>query len=551
MDQPTLNFYDRHAVETATRYRAVDQTAWRQQLQEAFPPGSRILDVGTGSGRDLAAMLEMGFNASGTEPVAAMRQESFKAYPELAGKVFDYGLPLPEEANLGAAFDGVVCSAVLMHVPEAELFNTAVSLRHVLREKGKLWISVPAARPGLDAQHRDATGRLFKPLPAEYLVLLFEQLGFQLLKRWNNADLLGREGMEWHNFLFELDKARGQPLSRIERVMNRDVKDATYKLALFRALSELGTMQSRQAEWLPSREVALPLRLISEKWFRYYWPIFEATEFIPQKNGEQPGCAKPVAFRKRQMQIIEAYRSRGGLSQFLMDLASGELPEPVRQQYQETLRSIGATIRDGPVVYTSGNMFRYDKGRVVMDAGAWAEFCQLGHWIRPAVVLRWAEETHRISKGNVTVANALNRLVLNPTEERNVSAAKDVFDSMAEKRCVWTDEPLRAGYAVDHVIPFSLWHCNDLWNLLPCDAQVNGRKSDKLPERGFLFQRKNAIVGCWEVVRQRHERRFEYELLNFTGQKQMAGNWQDAAFQRLSEAVEVTAIQRGAERWRP
>jgi hypothetical protein len=33
-------------------------------------------------------------------------------------------------------------------------------------------------------------------------------------------------------------------------VINRDTKDATYKLALFRALSELGTLNGRLAERL-------------------------------------------------------------------------------------------------------------------------------------------------------------------------------------------------------------------------------------------------------------------------------------------------------------
>ena len=551
MDQSTLNYYDGCAAETAAKYRAVDPSAWQQQFQEAFPAGGRVLDVGSGSGRDLALLLQLGFEAYGTEPVEGMRTEAIWAFPKLEGRIFPFGLPVPEEADLGGQYDGIICSAVFQHVPEADRFNAAFSLKRLLREKGRLWISVPGERPDLDAGHRDPTGRLFQPVHPEYLVLLFERLGFQLVRRWEEADRLGRPGFHWNSFLFELDSVRGRPLDRIEGVLNRDRKTATYKLALFRALSELGTLQNHQAEWLPGREVALPLRLIAEKWFRYYWPLFESTEFIPQNNGEQPMCAKPVAFRKRQMEIIEAYRSRGGLSQFLMDAASGELPEPVKQQYQETLRSIGSTIKDGPVVYASGNMFRYDNGRVVVEAGAWREFCQLGHWIEPAVVLRWAEETNRMSGGRVTVAEVLNRLVVNPTEERNVGAAKDVFDGMAEKRCVWTDKALRTGYAVDHVIPFSLWHCNDLWNLLPCDARVNGSKSDKLPERGLLFQRKEAIVFCWESVRQRHERRFEYELTNFTGEKPMAAKWQNGAFQRLVEAVEVTAIQRGAERWRP
>ncbi len=194
----------------------------------------------------------------------------------------------------------------------------------------------------------------------------------------------------------------------------------------------------------------------------------------------------------------------------------------------------------------------YDKARraVVIDAGAWREFCQLGHWIEPAVVLRWAEETSRMSKLRVTVAEALNRLVVNPTDARNVGAAKDVIDGMVEKRCVWSDKPLRVGYAVDHVIPFTLWHSNDLWNLLPCDAGVNNSKSDKLPERGLLLQRKDHVVYYWEKARAQLERRFDHELINLTGMKG-AGNWQNPVFQRLVEAVEVTAVQRGAERWRP
>lgn len=265
MDAKTLEYYERAAAGTAAKYRAVDQSEWRRQIQDAFPTGSRVLDVGTGSGRDLALLLEMGFEAYGCEPSSAMRAESVAAYPQTGGKIFNLGLPLPETADVGGPFDAVVCSAVLMHIPEAELFDAAFSLKRVLREKGQLWISVPAVRPGLDAEHRDEVGRLFKPLLPEYLVLLFERLGFQLVRQWKNNDRLGRPGIEWNSFLFELDSARGRPLDRIEGVLNRDRKTATYKLALFRALSELGTINDRSAQWLPSREVALPLRLITHQ----------------------------------------------------------------------------------------------------------------------------------------------------------------------------------------------------------------------------------------------------------------------------------------------
>lgn len=65
------------------------------------------------------------------------------------------------------------------------------------------------------------------------------------------------------------------------------------------------------------------------------------------------------------------------------------------------------------------------------------------------------------------------------------------------------------------------------------------------------MKRRDAIVFYWGKVRERHARRFEHEVSEFTGRRLVLGNWENAAFQRLTEAVETTAIQRGAERWRP
>ena len=551
MDYPTIQYYQQHAAETAAKYRSVDLTESRTQFRELFSSGGRILDIGTGSGRDAAALLSLGFEAFGLEPSEAMRAEAIAAYPQLSGRIFPYGLPLPEDADLGGPFDGLVCSAVLMHVPEEEWFEAAFSLKRLLRHRGRLWISVPLDRPGLDSECRDTAGRLFKPLHPEYLLLLFERLGFKLLRRLEEDDKLGRTGIRWASFLFELDVSRGKPLDRIEGVLNRDRKTATYKLALFRALSDIAGHHTQQAKWLPSGEVAVPLRLIAEKWFQYYWPIFESPEFIPQNNGEQPGCTKPVAFRRKQEALIEAYRNRGGLSQFLVDQASGDLNPEVEQHFRDTLITIEQTIRKGPVVYSSGNLFRNERGHVVVDPGAWSEFCQLGHWIEPAVVLRWAEETNRMSGGQIAGANILHRLLVNPTEERNVGAAREAFERMEKKRCVWTDRELRTDYAIDHVIPFSLWHCNDLWNLLPCDLRINGSKSDKLPKRALLLKRKEAIIFYWEQVREQLGRRFDHDMSNFIGGRHGSPNWQSATFQRLVEAVEFTAVQRGADRWCP
>lgn len=132
-----------------------------------------------------------------------------------------------------------------------------------------------------------------------------------------------------------------------------------------------------------------------------------------------------------------------------------------------------------------------------------------------------------------------------------MSVAKGVFDAIAKKNCVWSDKKLERGYAVDHVIPFTLWHCNELWNLLPCDARINGLKSDRLPEHRLVLERKEPILFYWSKIRERHERRFDTELAAFVGTPLTNNNWENRGFQRLVEAVEITAVQRGAERWRP
>jgi hypothetical protein len=64
-------------------------------------------------------------------------------------------------------------------VPEA-----ALAMRGVLKPGGRLLLSVPLERPGLDAEHRDAHGRLFTPLPADELRWLLQRLGFRLLEQW-------------------------------------------------------------------------------------------------------------------------------------------------------------------------------------------------------------------------------------------------------------------------------------------------------------------------------------------------------------------------------
>ena len=103
---------------------------------------------------------------------------------------------------------------------------------------------------------------------------------------------------------------------------------------------------------------------------------------------------------------------------------------------------------------------------------------------------------------------------------------------------------------VDHAIPFSLWGNNDLWNLLPADADINARKSDKLPTAELLKTNQAQVLDNWRLTREAMPQAFDRQAAHLLGHELRLGKaWEGELFARLREAIELTALQRGIERW--
>lgn len=561
MDDRTHTYYATRASDVVARYEVVVSPV-EQYFHQAFTPGGRVLDIGAGSGRDLAALKRMGFAVEGFEPVAELRSEAVCRHPELAGLILDGSLPGIDPPQ-GRKYDGILCSAVLMHLPEGELFDAAFALRRCLKQHGRLLISVSANRGDVGGDGRDADGRLLKCYPPDYLQLLFERLGFLQIGRWSNDDVFGRSGISWITLLFELRAGDTiTPVDQIEGILNRDKKDATYKLALFRALAEIAMKESNSVRWMRSGHVAVPLRSVAKKWLFYYWPLFAADGFVPQKRGEAPACRKPVKFRGRHQALIRRFGpAQGGLTGFALDFASGITDPDLRREVESVLKNIEATIVTGPVEYAgnslaTGRVFEFDRTSrsIVMQSDLWRELSLLGHWIGDAVVLRWAELTQEMdrNRGGITSDRVIGMLLQRPEPKREVELAKQLYDVLDDRRCTWTGRVIARRYDVDHVIPFSLWGNNHLWNLVPADAKVNNAKRDRLPSGELMQERKLRVIRCWQYLRDHASQRFDREAATLLG-RPLSGPlaWEEDLFARLREAVEVTALQRGVERWAP
>lgn len=205
MDQSTLKYYSDNAAQVAERYESVVSNL-SAHFVDSFSKGGKILDIGCGSGRDLAVLHKLGFDIYGVDPTPEFVAIAQRTHPELVGRIFLGKLPdlqVPFNDN----FDGVLCSAVLMHIDIEQLPATAAAIKSCLKLGGRLLYSVPSKRTDVVESNRDANGRLFIPDQASRLNTLFSDLGFIEIQSWTNSDSMGRESVEWMSMLLELQTA--------------------------------------------------------------------------------------------------------------------------------------------------------------------------------------------------------------------------------------------------------------------------------------------------------------------------------------------------------
>jgi 2-polyprenyl-3-methyl-5-hydroxy-6-metoxy-1,4-benzoquinol methylase len=210
VDRETLKAYesDTGLFERLDSFN-IDQNGDQSLLPKAFPvvmnfgtrPKPAILDVGCGTSTFMRWLGQRGYEAYGMDPWRSGIAQAKRKYPALANRLKEGALP--ELGNpFNRKFDGILCSATLMHLPDKSLLSPSVTaMKRLLKPNGAVYISISQEGRELNAQGRDEKNRLFTHFSSDELIKAFTSQGFELVEQAQDID---DRRIGWGNFLFKL-----------------------------------------------------------------------------------------------------------------------------------------------------------------------------------------------------------------------------------------------------------------------------------------------------------------------------------------------------------
>lgn len=293
-----------------------------------------------------------------------------------------------------------------------------------------------------------------------------------------------------------------------------------------------------------------PFGILIYRWLLYYYPLFDHSLFIPQKNGETPELKKgrTIAFRREYNTVIESYRSNGGLAQFRYDLIHNNVDDDLKRNVILLLRKIQHTIKGMPMKHLGYSIFNehyslvdYNTSTIktpshfglINEAGSFSIYPDLHQLIdevgalligQDSIIQGWAEFTYQAAKRNSgteplrkeQILSVLTKAVDIPRDQAKV---KSVLKTGVDKgfECIWTGKTLKNNFHIDHIIPYSLWQNNNLWNLVPVKSNINTRKNDRIPSPTLINNSANRIKTIWELYADTFGKQFNQEMFEGLG----------------------------------
>jgi SAM-dependent methyltransferase len=184
-------YYDTHADEVCKNTVGMDMSELYVPFLREIPPGAKILDAGSGSGRDSAFFIRKGYQVLSIDGSSEMVAATSKLTGEPALLMrFD-------EVAFDADFDGIWACASLLHVARQDLARTLARIVRALKPGGVLYLSFKYG----DSERIEG-GRFFTNMDeVSFGQLLATQPELESLRVWVIDDFRDdrRGGRRWFN----------------------------------------------------------------------------------------------------------------------------------------------------------------------------------------------------------------------------------------------------------------------------------------------------------------------------------------------------------------
>lgn len=189
----TIGYYNQNAATFIDSTIKADVSDLYDAFEKFLKPGSRVLDLGSGSGRDSKHFLEMGYEVVALDPSSAMCEQTriFACVPVYEMKA--------EDIQFINEFDAVWACASLLHVPRNQQEKVLTLIGKALKSEGICYCSWKYGD-----EERNDDGRHFTDYTGHLLSNLLKRMAiFEVIDYWITDDARIDRDQKWINLIIK------------------------------------------------------------------------------------------------------------------------------------------------------------------------------------------------------------------------------------------------------------------------------------------------------------------------------------------------------------
>lgn len=173
----TVSYYDSKAEDwTAEHGGNEGDSYWKVEMEKFHQllPDGKVLEIGSGAGKDAAALIELGYDYTGTDASIGLIKVAQKRNPNARFEnVGVHDLDFPEHS-----FDGFWTAATLLHIPKDRIDSALERIKQQVKPDGIGFISM---KQGEGEREDEKNGRWFSYYSKEEFTRVLERNGYKVV----------------------------------------------------------------------------------------------------------------------------------------------------------------------------------------------------------------------------------------------------------------------------------------------------------------------------------------------------------------------------------